>query len=536
MIIAGDFRFGSFHPLRMMNVCRRRRKTGGLPRRLLRKTTAFVFFMLASMIIQAVAGGGPAGAQSYSTMAEQPDPASFVKRADTGLVLLGAPIRLGGADIPWLGVRRDGDGPWRRTTAYEVQDALLTLRALGGTVVRSVTAAGTAGCSLCLEPADGLFDEQGFAALDRMLTTANDLGIRLILPLTGGGGDCSRDAAETTSICTYVRWHGGNAAAAFFNDATIRAAFLKRVRAILTHVNALTGVAYRDDPSILAWENCTACGEGADPAAVAAWTEAVGQAIKSTDQFHLYENGAFEGHILPGSPQAVPAADFATDSVDIVGDSNPPPGEEHDMRRELAKVSGAVNAAGRVYALDGFDWGPRLWRTTEALQTFLNTVFRERAVAFALVSGLEGHADSGGFIPAPTDGAAAPLYFPGIKAAGLSGEDMTARALSLRHFEYNMADILLAPSILLPPKPEIISVEHGKVTWRGAAGAASYAVERSANPDQPNSWQTLCDPCSSAEDSTWQDPAPPGGDSWYRVMPFNLNHHRALPSAPAKNH
>ncbi len=468
-------------------------------------------------------------------MAEQPDPASFVKRADTGLVLLGAPVRFGGGDIPWLGVRRDGDGVWRRTTAYEVKDVLLTLRSLGGTVVRSVTAAGTAGCDQCLEPTEGHFDDKGFAALDQMLKTARDLGLRLILPLTGGAGDCGRDDRAPTDICAYVRWHGGTTSGAFFTDPAIRAAFLRRVHAILTHVNALTGVAYRDDPSILAWENCDGCGDGADPAAVAAWTEAIGQEIKSTDPFHLYENGAFAGHILPGAAHAVPATEFATGSVDIVGDTNPPPGDEHAMRRTLASGAAVVNAAGRVYALDAFEWGPRVWKTSGDLEIFLNGVYRERAIAFGLFSGLMGHADGGGFVrPAPSEATTA-LYFPGIRTAAMDSDEMTLRARKIRHFAYDMSEITLTPSFLLPPAPEIISVTHGKVTWRGAAGAASYAVERSPNPDQFNSWQTLCHPCGTEEDSSWQDPSVPSGNVWYRVMPFNVNDHKALPSPPVKN-
>jgi mannan endo-1,4-beta-mannosidase len=498
-----------------------------------KKTLLFSLCLAAGFALPEGAPCQPA--PGYAPMADQPDPTSFVKRADTGLVELGAPIRFGGADIAWLGVRRDGDGLWRRTTAYEVKDALLTLRALGGTVVRSVTVTGTAGCDLCLEPTEGHFDAQAFAALDQTLKTANDLGMHLILPLTGSAGDCARVDQGPASICAFVRWHGGATSGAFFSDPAIRTAFIARVHEILSHVNALTGVAYRDDPSILAWENCDACGEGTDPAAVAAWSEAVGKEIKSTDRFHLYENGAFAGHIIPGSAHAVPASAFATESVDIVGDKNPPQGDEHTLRLALASGAGAVNAAGRVYALDGFDWGPRVWKTPDDLEVFLNSVYRERNVAFGLVSGLMGHADGGGFIQPMPGAAAAALYFPGIKTAELDGTEMTLRARKIRHFEYNMAEILLTPSFLLPPAPEIINVEHGKVTWRGAAGAASYAIQRSVNPDQFNSWETLCHPCGTPEDSVWQDPAPPGGNVWYRVMPFNVNDHKALPSAPVKN-
>jgi hypothetical protein len=486
---------------------------------------------------------GRAGAQTYPDMASEPDPASFVKRADTNLTLLGNPLRFGGADIPWLGLRDDAGTKPRRPTEYEMRDALRTLQALGGTVFRAATLAGTAGCALCLEPAKDQFNADAFAALDATLKAAGDLGMRVILPLAGGATDCSRpqeaapDATTGTSICAYLGWQGLADRAAFFTDPGVRAAFLAHVHAVLTHVNALTGVAYRDDPAILAWENCAACGEGADPGAVAAWTEIVGQAIKATDRFHLYENGAFAGHILPQSPQPVPAADFAPPSVDIVGDSGLPIGDEAAVRATLAAASGAVTHAGRVYVLDGFDWGPRFAATEEGLETFLDGVFRERAIAGALVQGLQAHADSGGYLPAPPARArgGTARFFPGRPTADIAKDDMVVRARALRRFEYDMADILLAPSYLLTPRPEIIAVRHGQVTWRGAAGALDYTIERSPNPAAPNSWETVCDACATDQNPAWQDPAPPAGTAWYRIMPFNINGHRAVPSAPVAN-
>jgi len=475
--------------------------------------------------------------QTYPDLASEPDPTSFVKRTDTSLTLLGVPLRFGGADIPWLGLRQDGASPPRRPTTYEVTDALQTLNALGGTVVRSATLAGTAGCVLCLEPTEGHFSDDSFAALDQAIKAAGDLGMKLILPLAGGPADCTDQAQDTAALCAYLRWQGAPSRAAFFSDPAIRGAFLARVHAVLTHVNALTGVAYRDDPAILAWENCAACGDGVDPAAVAQWTEAVGQAIKAEDRFHLYENGAFAGHIRPQAPHPITAAAFATPSVDIVGDRGLPPGDEATMIDTLAAATGAVTKAGRVYALDEVEWGPRLLKTEADLETYLTGIFRARNVAIALVQGLQGHADTGGYLPAPpySPESGTALYFPGRKTADLSQDDMVTRGRALRRFEFDMADITLAPAYLLPPRPAIISVKHGRVVWRGAAGAATYTIERSPDPSVPYSWVVVCDQCATDEVGFWQDKSPPSGAAWYRIMPFNINGHKALPSAPVAN-
>ncbi len=475
-----------------------------------------------------------ARAQGYATMASAPDPTDFVKHTDTGLTLLGTPLRFGGADIAWLGLRRDG-GVIRRPTAYEVKDALLTVQALGGAVVRSATLAGTAGCALCLEPSAGKFSDDGFAALDFAIKTASDLGLKLILPLAGSG-DCATD--PSSALCAYAGWQAGGDGQKFFTDPALRAAFVMRVKAVLDHVNTLTGIVYHDDPTILAWEDCDACGAGYDPGAVAGWVEAVGQAVKAEDHLHLYENGAFAGHILPSAPHPVRAAAFATPSVDIVGDRGLPPGDTAAIRATVAEAAAAVTDAGRAYVLDSYDWGPGPWKTQAAFEAFLDAINRRHTVAGALFGGLQGHADAGGYLPAGAAAAqgTAALYFPGIALPGIDKDGMLQRGRAIRRFDYAMSDVLLAPAYLLPPKPEVIAAQGGRVAWRGAAGALDYSIERSPDPRQPQTWQMLCDECVSDADGPWQDPSPSKDTAWYRVMPFNINGHKAEPSDPVANH
>jgi mannan endo-1,4-beta-mannosidase len=478
----------------------------------------------------------------YGTMASDPDPRDFVRRAGTQLELLGVPERFGGFDIGWLGLRRDGDAGARRPTAFEVRDALRTVNAMGGAVLRSRSLAASVGCALCLEPAPGEFSADGFAAIDLVLKTAGDLGLKVILPLAGGSADCrvpdaadaalpageSSSEAGSGSICTYLRWHGLTDRAAFFTDPQVRADFMAHVSEVLNHVNALTGVPYRQDPAVLAWENCDGCGQDGDPAAVSAWVETVGQAIKAADQYHLYENGAFAGRIGPRVAHPVAAALFATPSVDILGDRMPPDGDPAAARSMLIDTVAAAAASGRVYVLDSFGWSQGLWKTTDDLSAMLGGMERVHALSGVLVSGLEAHAEGGGFLPAPVGAHPAgmgPLYFPGVPVAGTDAADMLLRDRLLRRFNYAMGDVMETPAPLLPPPPEIISVVKGRVVWRGAAGAASYTIERSADPLIPGSWQTLCDRCASDLTSGWQDPERGAWGGWYRVIAANINGH-----------
>ncbi len=514
----------------------------------LRAALLACFLIPGLLLIGAVGGGACAQTtqgQRYNTIAAQPDPSDFVTRADTRLTLLGDPIRFSGADLPWLGVRPalSAGAPLHVPTAYEVRDALATVQVLGGTVIRARTVAGSVGCAQCIEPALGHFNDQAFAHLDMILDLARNMGIKLILPLAGpaptGSGDCMQAAgAEPVGggICTYVRWQGRSNPQEFFTDQRIRAAYLAHVGAVLNHVNALTGIAYADDPTIIAWENCDGCGREAEPAVLTGWTEQVGRFIHQNDHHHLYENGAASGRIAPGGKAPLPIGSVVPPSVDIVGDVVGPQ-QSHlsggqPAPREAANAGAGVTASQRAYIIDSFDWSPSSWPTQADLEAFTEAVARRRDITGAFVAGLQGHADEGGYLP-PGDTPA--LYFPGRASAGLDAAGAQSRNLAVRHLGFEMADIRPIPNLPYPPPPQIIAAKAGRITWRGSAGARSYSIERSADPLTPGSWVFVCKLCVTDAQAVWQDPAVPKAPSWYRLSPANANGHVAAPGDAVAN-
>jgi mannan endo-1,4-beta-mannosidase len=108
------------------------------------------------------------------------------------------------------------------------------------------------------------------------------------------------------------------------------------------------------------------------------------------------------------------------------------------------------------------------------------------------------------------------------------------RARAVRRLSYRMMD--LEPiAFAKTAAPQIISVVHGNVHWRGSASALVYSIERSGDLTLTGSWQTLCDKCASDTNPFWQDPAVPNAPVWYRMTPFNVNLHSGIPSAPVAN-
>jgi hypothetical protein len=458
-------------------------------------------------------------------MAIQPDPHDFVTRADASLFALGNPLRFAGVNISALALRPRPQGV-QIPTEYETTDLIDTVDALGASMVRPVSLDISAGCAECLLPAPGILNPDALRRMDHLLKQARDAGLRLFIPLAGGGATCPAqpDPVRDTA-CIFARWHN-LPPSAFFTDPAVRADFAAAVTALLKHLNSETDIAYRNDPVVAAWENCDGCGGGIDPAMLADWTEFLGRAIKTVDTRHLYENGAFAGRLA-----SVGAARLALPSVDILGDRLLfQPGAGPDR---FAAALNAVTGAGRIYVIDAYDWTDATFPTPGDLRDFHDEASRERRLSGAFLSDLSGHAQAGGYLPPPPD-ELPPLYFPGFAIAGMDQDAVRARARWVRRFSFRMLD-LASPSYLQPEAPQIIAVTHGKVTWRGSAGSADYSIERSADPTAVGSWQAVCDRCVTDLVPAWQDPDVPAMPVWYRMVPYNFNGHIGMTSDPVAN-
>jgi hypothetical protein len=495
----------------------------------MRRRTLAACLLLAAAISPGHAQDLPS-TPAPDAMAVQPDPREYSTRSDSTLMSQGNPRRFAGTGLSWLGLVQAGAAP-RPPTHYEITDMLTTLQSMNIFYIRTVSMGITAGCAECLVPAPGQINPAALTRFDQLLRQARDAGVKIVIPLAGGLTDCPSagppDAVAGTA-CRFAGWrHQG--AAAFYTDPTIRADFAAAITKLLNHINPLTGLAAKDDPVIMAWENCDGCGAGIDPKILAEWTEFIGHTIKQADTHHLYENGALAGR-LGKQPGAVPAALVALPSVDIVGDRVMPGLDPTGAN--VGDAADQVTNTKRIYMLDAYGWTPAQWPTPEAFEKFLDAIVKNREIAAAYVSDMSGHADAGGNLPAgPQD---TPLYFPGTATPAATLDAMQARARAVRRFAFHMTDNLAMPFSYVG-KPEIISVVQGKIVWRGVAGATKYSIARSTDVTQGGSWVTFCDQCVTDATPVYQDPQPPSGPVWYRLQPFNANDHSGMYSAPVRS-
>lgn len=494
--------------------------------------------LAAALFLSVVAYGQQVSPQADSR-------SEFVTRAGTSLQLSGKPFRFSGPNIEWLGLEaygpHDGLGP-RYPTHFEVDDAMDTAKEMGARVARSQTLGDSVGCELCIEPQLGVFNPEAFKAVDYAIKAAHDRGIRLIMTLAG---DCA--TCEFSGPGEYLKWTHRQDFKGFFTDPAVIAAFEEHIAAVLNHKNALTGVAYKDDPTILAWENCNMCAIGVVWTSTSRnltpylpWIDTIGKFIKSIDAHHLYLDTSgffrYDKNALDAKTPDLVAWEYYPHWDALVATG------EKTTAQSFVQDAAAVTGHGKVYIANEFGWDITDWPTRDDLQVVLHTLETDPHISGDGFWALQAHTDNFGWQPIPANVSNAgyarmgesgqwwALYYGGINTMINTSDDMRARAQELRSHAYAMAGTPV-PAHQVPPAPVITTKGLGFIGWRGSAGAVSYSVQRQAGESDP--WEMICDKCATDADSPWPDPKPAGlFGVKYRVIAYNADGIPSAPSAP----
>ncbi|KAK3161921.1 hypothetical protein QOZ80_1BG0083120 [Eleusine coracana subsp. coracana] len=231
---------------------------------------------------------------SSSSYAAPTEP--FIERRGARLVLDGRPFYVNGWNSYWL-----MDQAVEMGTRHRVSRMFRDAADMGLTVCR--TWAFNDGTYNALQLAPGHFDERVFKALDRVVAEAGRHGVRLILSM-------ANNLEAYGGKTQYVKWaweEGVGLSASndsFFSDPAIRDYFKVYIKTLLTRKNHLTGVEYRDDPTIMAWElmNEPRCTTDPSGDTLQRWIEEMAAYVKSIDKKHLLTVGS-EGFYGPTSPK-----------------------------------------------------------------------------------------------------------------------------------------------------------------------------------------------------------------------------------------
>jgi mannan endo-1,4-beta-mannosidase len=134
----------------------------------------------------------------------------------------------------------------------------------------------------------------GLQHIDYVLASARAHSIKLVIPLTNNWNDFG-------GMDQYVRWANGSFHDDFYTNPTIRGWYQDWISHVLNRVNTITGIAYKDDPTIMAWElgnepRCLSAGAypqspNCTPATLVSWADQISRHIKSVDSHHLVGMG-----------------------------------------------------------------------------------------------------------------------------------------------------------------------------------------------------------------------------------------------------
>ena len=436
-----------------------------------------VQLLIASSLATAIMTGPSLSQASASPVS------GFVTKAGSTLQLNGSPFRFAGANMYWLGLDENVGGV-DYPTQYRVNDAMATAREMGATVVRSHTLGISVGCTLCIEPSLGTFNQTALARADYAIKTAGENGIRLIIPLTDNwhyypGGKH-----------TFTDWRGLTNEDDFYTNPTVIADFEQYISVILNHVNVYTGIANKDNPAILAWE------EGNELTnAPATWVDTIANYIKSIDSNHLVAYGTVTG---------VDAGTLSVANLDIE-DVHYYPMSVSQVNADASQVEGA----GKVFYVGEFAWNGL--GGGDSLASFI-TAMEGNGTAGDTYWSLFPHGDTGQFVQ-HADGYT--LHYPGDTSS------MRTAVNQLRNHAYAMSGIT-PPPVATPGAPLLTGAVGNQINWRGATLADNYDVERSTTSPTAG-YSVICSQCVNDNATPWTDATQPNGLSWYRVRGYNVS-------------
>ncbi|XP_057501968.1 mannan endo-1,4-beta-mannosidase 5-like [Actinidia eriantha] len=234
----------------------------------------------------------------------------FVRTMGTHFVVNGSPFYFNGFNSYWM--MHVAAEPSERNKVSEV---FREAAAAGLSVCR--TWAFSDGGDRALQISPGAYDERVFQALDFVISEARKYGIHLILSFVNNYNDFGGRAQ-------YVQWarNAGvqvNSNDDFYTHPVLKGYYKNHVKRVITRFNTITRTAYKDDPTIMAWElmNEPRCQADYSGRTINGWAQEMAMFVKSIDNKHLLEIGmeGFYGDSMPDRKQINPGYQVGTDFI-----------------------------------------------------------------------------------------------------------------------------------------------------------------------------------------------------------------------------
>jgi hypothetical protein len=249
---------------------------------------------------------------------------------------------------------------------------------------------------------------------------------------------------------------------------------------ILNRKNTVSGILYKDDPAILAWQLGNEFGSYAgdrklDYAVwtprIEAWCREMSAFIKSIDPNHLLmEAGGVRKSFVLEDPNIDLVSEHLYEYWNRMG------GKPWELA-PIARAAAAETRGLKPLVVDEFGLG-----STDNLRALMQ-VIREDQIVGGLLWGIRSHRRDGGWYYHNEGGTPVNSYHvPGFSVGHVYDE---TRILDLLRKEaYAIRGLPVPPMEKPSPAPVLMRLGDG-FTWRGSAGASGYTLERAASKSGP---------------------------------------------------
>ncbi|WP_020619224.1 S-layer homology domain-containing protein [Paenibacillus daejeonensis] len=430
----------------------------------------------------------------------------FITAEGTKLMDGSEELRFVSFNYPGALYNEDEEGGIMPTT-FEQEDAIRTAVQTGGKVLRTytLTVRDKADSPDKLRHIDGpgMLNDEAFRSMDKLLELANEHGVRLIIPFIDNwdwppGG-----------ITDFAHFRGKERMD-FYTDPQLIEDFKLVIEQVMNRVNTYTGVRYKDDPAILAWET------GNELMVAPAWMSEIAAFYKSVNTKQLLVSG--NQMELPHFYRNITLEALADPNIDIVKSHY----YEGNYTNHVRSDKALATASGKPFFVGEFGFKP----TTEVV-SMLDEVI-SGGTSGALIWSLRPHSAKGGFIRHSEYEVGGILYrayhWPGMPSGDY--QDATNLLQVVYNKAYQIQGSAVPPMPIPTPAPVLLDTDSvTRLGWLGSTGASSYTVERAEQVSGP--WTVIgtgvLDDVEPGENMFADMTAVTGKPYYYRVKGLNVS-------------
>lgn len=399
-------------------------------------------------------------------------PMNFITRSADRLMNGNKELRFISANAPTL----------LTSNSWEQEDLIKTIAQMGGQVVRTYTfsvndstkADDTATGNYIL--GKGNYNEYAFRKMDNVLALCHKYGVRVIIPFIDPYGYNGGIPAFNDLFGKKIEGDGSLVpnAARFFSDSEIKAEFFDFVEYVLNRKNSITGVYYKDDPAILAWESGNELPYYNEATAhYDPWMKELGNLVKRIDKNHLFMDGASFGKR---------AAALNDPNIDIVTLHMYPHTQSSSFKDACRDFRNYFKDK-KVVTIGEFGFVP-----VSEIEVFYNEAIRN-GTSGTMFWSIRQHMESGSFLKHRENETYWSYHWPGFESGNSFEEKEMLRLTYLKAYEIQGKNprIIQTPDVPKIIKP--ISNPQRSIVWRGSTGAYGYDFQRAESPQGP--WITV---------------------------------------------